>query len=79
MKKFLLDTAERAVATYVEVVIGLLLVSGPLDLDKVEVALVGAIPAALAVVKAALASRLGRKGSAALLPEVLDVDLPAGK
>ena len=68
MKKFLIDTAERAVATYVEVVIGLLIVAGPLDLDKIEVSLVAAIPAALAVVKAALASRVGSKGTAALLP-----------
>lgn len=67
MRKFLIDTAERVVATYVEVVIGLLLVAGPLDLDKVEVALVAAIPAALAVVKAAIASRLGRSDSAALV------------
>lgn len=67
MSKFLKDTAERATATYVEVVIGLLLVAGPLDLDKIEVALVAAIPAALAVVKAALASRVGAKDSASLV------------
>lgn len=67
MRKFLIDTAERAVATYVEVVIGLLLVAGPLDLDKVEVALVGAIPAALSVIKSAIASRLGNKGDASLV------------
>lgn len=67
MKRFLIDTAERAVATYVEVVIGLLLVAGQLDLDKIEVALVAAIPAALAVVKAAIASRLGSSDSAALV------------
>lgn len=68
MNKFLLGTAERAIATYVEVVVGLLLVAGPLDLDKVEVALVAAIPAALAVVKAAIASRVGTKGTPSLLP-----------
>lgn len=67
MRRFLIDTAERAVATYVEVVCGLLIVAGPLELDKVEVALVAAIPAALAVVKAAIASRLGRSDSAALV------------
>ena len=67
MRRFLIDTAERAVATYVEVVIGLLLVAGPLNLDKVEVALVAAIPAGLAVVKAAIASRLGHSDSAALV------------
>lgn len=66
-KKFITDVAERAVATYVEVVIGLLLVAGPLDLEKVEVALVAAIPAALSVIKSALASRLGEKGTASLV------------
>lgn len=71
MKKFLVDTAERAVATYVEVVIGLLLVAGPLDLDKVEVALVAALPAALSVVKSAIASRYGARGDAAMLPKGL--------
>lgn len=67
MRKFLIDVSERAIATYIEVVIGLLLVAGPLNLDKVEVALVAAIPAALAVVKAAIASRLGEKGTASLV------------
>lgn len=70
MKKFLIDTAERAVATYVEVFLGLLLVAGPLDLDKVEVALVAALPAALAVVKAAIASRYGKKDSASFVAGV---------
>lgn len=77
MKKFLIDTAERAIATYVEVVLGLVIVAGPLDLDKIEVALVAALPAALAVIKAALASRVGAKGTASLLPDLLDQ--PAGK
>lgn len=67
-KNFFTDLAERTAATYAEVVIGLLLVAGPLNLDKVEVALVAAIPAALAVVKAAIASRLGEKNTASLLP-----------
>lgn len=67
-RKFFTDLLERTVATYVEVVIGLLLVAGPLDLDKIEVSLVAAIPAALAVVKSALASRVGNKGDASLLP-----------
>ncbi len=67
MRKFLIDTAERAIATYVEVVIGLLLVAGPLDLEKVEVALVAAIPAALSVIKSALASRIGEKNTASLV------------
>lgn len=68
MSKFLLGTAERAIATYVEAFLGLLIVAGPLNLEAVEVALVAALPAALAVVKAAIASRLGTKGSPSLLP-----------
>jgi hypothetical protein len=72
MKQFLFATLERAVSTYVEAVLALVVVSGPLNLDTVEVALVSALPAAFAVIKAALASRVGRKGSAALLPVSLD-------
>ena len=70
MKKFLVDTAERVVATYLETLVGLLIVAGPLNLDAFEVAAVSALPAAAAVLKACLASRFGAKDSAALLPEV---------
>ncbi len=70
-KTFLRDLTERVVFTYVEVFIGLLLVAGPLDIDAIEVALVAAIPAALAVVKGALASQVGKRGTAALLPEAV--------
>lgn len=69
MKKFLIQTAERAVSTYVEALLALIVVAGPLNLDKFEVAAVSALPAAFAVIKAALASRFGAKDSPALLPE----------
>lgn len=67
-RKFLLDVAERAVATYAQCFVGLLLVSGATNLDAISTALVAAIPAALSVVKSALASHYGEKGTAALLP-----------
>ena len=51
------DLAERAIATYVQVVIGLLIVSGVTDLAVIQTALVAGIPAALSVVKSILAER----------------------
>ena len=72
MKKFVVDVVERAVWTYLESLIGLIAVSGPLNLSTVEAAAVAALPAAIAVVKGAIAGSFGAKGSAALLPEALD-------
>lgn len=45
-----IDLAERVLATYLEALIGLLLVSGPLNLAAAQVAAIATIPAALAVV-----------------------------
>lgn len=66
-KKFVLDLVERACWTYVQSFLGLLMVSGPLDLDAVRLALVAALPAALAVIKGAGARLVGDKDSAATL------------
>lgn len=67
-KRYLLDVLERTLATYAQVFLGLLLAADALNIDAVEVALVSAIPAALAVVKASIASQFGDKGSASLVP-----------
>ena len=56
-KAFFLDLAERAVATYVQVFLGLLIAAGTtgFDLAAIQAAAVAAIPAALSVLKSALA------------------------
>lgn len=69
--KLLVDIAERAVLTYVEAFLGLLLASGTTDvvaLSALESAAIAAIPAGLAVVKGAVGSLLGRTGTASWLP-----------
>lgn len=54
-KNFLADLAERAIATYIQVLIGLLIVSGVTDFTAVKAAAIAAIPAALSVVKSVIA------------------------
>ncbi|CAM5469030.1 hypothetical protein [Streptomyces aurantiogriseus] len=69
--KLLADIAERAVLTYVEAFLGLLLASGTTNvvtLSTLESAAIAAIPAGLAVVKGAVGSLLGRAGTASWLP-----------
>lgn len=70
-RKWLADTAERTASTYVEALLGLLLASGigvrgAVSMAVVTKAALAAIPAAFAVVKSALASRVGSPGTAAL-------------
>jgi hypothetical protein len=72
MPKYLIDLAERTGATYLEAVIGLLLVGPITGLSVVQAAAVAGIPAGLAVVKGALAAFLGRPDTAALLPAAAD-------
>ncbi|MGW7542134.1 holin [Streptomyces sp. NPDC054770] len=69
--KLLADIAERAVLTYVESFLGLLLASGATNvvtLSALESAAIAAIPAGLAVAKGAVGSLLGRAGTASWLP-----------
>lgn len=68
-KTFLLDAAERVFWTYVQALLGLLLVSGVTSLDALQSAAVAAIPAALAALKAIVATRFGDPDSAALGPQ----------
>jgi len=70
MKKLLIDLAERTAATYAVTFLGLLVADG-FDLTSVSAlraSAVAAIPAALTVIKGALASFVGDPNSAALLP-----------
>lgn len=62
--EFLRDAVERIISTYVQALIGLLLVSGVTDWTAVQAALVAAIPAALAALKAIIAQRFGDPDSA---------------
>lgn len=68
MREWFFDTVERTVATYVQSVVGLLTASaaGLVDMSLFKAALVGGLPAALAVLKAALATRFGDSTTAGL-------------
>jgi hypothetical protein len=60
MNTWIKDTVERALATYVEVLLGLLIAgwtTDKIDLSFLSSAALAAVPAGLAVIKAALASR----------------------
>ena len=56
-KAFLKDMAERAISTYIQTLLGLLIVSGVTDLKAIQTAAIAAIPAGLSVVKSILAER----------------------
>lgn len=70
MRAWILDTLERTVATYVQAFVGLVVASPVLDLNlsTLRALAVAALPAALAVVKAALASRVRAISPASLAP-----------
>ena len=60
-RKQLIDVIERAVFTYVQTVIGLVLASGLTDmggLSTIKMAAVGGLPAALSILKGYMASVL---------------------
>lgn len=60
MRQWLLDTAERAVFTFIEAFLAVMLVTGTdwLNLSALRAAGISAIAAAAAVIKAAIASRM---------------------
>jgi len=71
MKSWLIDMAERAAFTFLETFLALVLASGTdwLDLSALRSAGIGALAAALAVIKAAIASRTtGDVSPASLAP-----------
>ena len=72
-KVWIRDVAERAIATYLQTFLGLLLAgwtTDTVDLSVVQAAAVAAVPAALAVVKGALAARVPGTISPASVVEV---------
>ncbi|RZF02846.1 hypothetical protein C0R05_32035 [Streptomyces albidoflavus] len=66
--KFAVDVFERALATYLESLLGLLIVAEKIDLAHATAAAVAAVPAGLSVLKSAMARFLGDKTSAAFIP-----------
>ncbi|MFJ6616688.1 holin [Kitasatospora sp. NPDC091335] len=69
MRKLIIDLVERTVATYAVAFLGLLLADG-FDLTSIsalKAAGVAALPAALTVLKSAVASFVGDPNSAALI------------
>jgi hypothetical protein len=76
-KKFWVDAVERVVATYVETFLGLMIGSafvdsGKLNMGAVTAAAVAALPAALSLIKALVASRLGDPATASLVEAPLE-------
>jgi hypothetical protein len=76
-KKFWVDAVERVVATYVEVFLGLIIGSafvdsGKLNMGAITAAGIAALPAALSLVKALVASRLGDPETASLVDAPLE-------
>jgi hypothetical protein len=79
-RQLIVDTLERAVWTWVEAFLGLLIVANVWEttqagevvsvLEAAQVAAVAAIPAALAVVKGLAASLIGNPNSASTVPSV---------
>lgn len=73
--KFLIDLAERVAATYAQVFIGLLIISGfgadgVTDLSLVKKAAIAALPAALSALKGLIAKGTGNPDSASLAKDV---------
>jgi Putative lactococcus lactis phage r1t holin len=75
---WLRDTVERAVATFAEAALGVWILAGPGDLFNVDLAegaaAAGAI-AGLAVVKAAIASKIGSGTNASLDPTLVTAEV----
>ncbi|WP_058047728.1 holin [Streptomyces roseifaciens] len=71
MPKVLLDILERTAAAYITTFLGLLLADGfdLTDVSALKAAAIASLPAALSVIKGAIGTRFGEKGSAAWLPE----------
>mgnify|MGYP003146468104 FL=1 len=77
----LVDVIERAVFTYVQTVIGLVLASGLTDmggLSTIKMAAVGGLPAALSIVKGYMASVLpvGDASASVIATKAAPAELP---
>ncbi|MEU0937563.1 hypothetical protein [Embleya sp. NPDC005971] len=75
---YLVDLAERTVATYAEAFAGALILHGTLSMSVLDSALYAAVPAALAVLKGGLARFVGDSATAAFLPAEKDPGGPLG-
>jgi hypothetical protein len=76
-KKYWVDVTERVIATYLEAFLGLMIGSafvdsGKLNMGAVAAAGIAALPAALSLIKALVASRLGDPASASLVDAPLE-------
>lgn len=76
-KQFVIDAVERVVVTFIEAVVGVLILSGTLDLSTGKKALTAGVIAALSAVKALGAKFIGNKDSASLVSAVAAPALPA--
>lgn len=73
---FLLDMLERALFTFVEVFLGAWVATGAdwVNLSGAKAAAVAGLAAALSVVKSGLASTVGTRGTASMLPKGSEPD-----
>lgn len=79
-KTWVKDTVERVLATFAEAALGLWVLAGPADLfnlDAAKGAIAAGVIAGVAVLKAALAAKVGNKDSASLDPNLVTVEVPA--
>lgn len=79
-RTWLKDTIERTVATFAEAAIGVWILAGPADVFEITVlegAASAGVIAGLAVVKAAIASKVGND-DASLSPDLKVVDVKTG-
>ena len=74
-KAFLIDLAERAIATYLQAFIGFLVAGATeINVSTLEAAALASIPAALSVAKSLIASQVGDPASASLVGAESDPD-----
>lgn len=72
-KTFLIDLAERAIATYIQALIGFLVAGATeLNVSGLQAAALAAIPAALSVAKSLIASQVGDPANASLVGVAAD-------
>ena len=64
------DMAERALATFVQAFLAIIIASETLNVSTLKAAMVAGIAAVLSAVKSALATKVGNPSSASLAPSV---------
>lgn len=79
-KTWIKDTFERVAATFAESALGLWILNSTTDafsLSAAKLAAASGVIAAAAVLKAAIAAKVGNKDSASLDPSLVTVEVPA--